>query len=339
MTRDNSGMAELPTPEAILAQRDVIDPLYLDSPSFRHPALDEALGLSCTLKLETLNPIRSFKGRGTEAAIAALRPKSARGIVTTSTGNYGQGIAWSARRRGLEATIVVPADANPLKVAAMRRLGAEVVHAARDQGAGKDLARDLASERGLALVVDGDYPEIAAGNGTIAQELTDTGLLPDVVVIQIGDGSLATGVGAWLKARSPSTRVIGVIASRAPSMLRSLEAGRPVGVPAATIADGMAIDVPVPVALELLPQCVDEFVAVDDDQIAAAVRLLMDTAGIIAEPSGAAGVAALMADRRFEGLDVVAVVTGSNLDPMTYRIEMNANGCAIESASPPVAGR
>jgi threonine dehydratase len=313
-------MAELPTPEAILAQRDVIDPVFLDSPVFRHPALDEALGLSCTLKLETLNPIRSFKGRGTEAAVAALRPKSARGIVTTSTGNYGQGIAWAARRRGLEATIVCPADANPLKVAAMRRLGAEVVFAAPEQGAGKDLARDLATERGLALVVDGDYPEIAAGNGTIAQELTDAGLHPDVVVIQVGDGSLATGVGAWLKARSPRTRIIGVIASGAPSMARSLEAGRPVDIPAATIADGMAIDRPVPVALELLPQCVDEFVEVDDNQIATAVRLLMDTAGVLAEPSGATGVAALMADPRFAGLDVAAVVTGSNLDPAVYRL-------------------
>jgi threonine dehydratase len=108
------------------------------------------------------------------------------------------------------------------------------------------------------------------------------------------------------------------MASGAPSMLRSLEAGQPVEVQAATIADGMAIDLPIATALELLPQTVDEFVVVDDAQITAAVRLLMDTCGVVAEPSGAAGVAALMMHDRFRGLSVAAVVTGSNLDPAIY---------------------
>src|SRR6187200_1843998 len=109
-------MAELPTPELVLAQRGVIDPVFLGSPIFRHPALDEALGMTCTLKVETLNPIRSFKGRGTEAVVAALGKDAPNGVITTSTGNFGQGIAWAARRRGIKATILVPFNANPMKV-------------------------------------------------------------------------------------------------------------------------------------------------------------------------------------------------------------------------------
>jgi len=311
-------MAELPTADEVLAQRDVIDPVFLNSPLVRQPALDEALGMSCTLKIETLNPIRSFKGRGTEAVVAAIGSQAANGVITTSTGNFGQGIAWAARRRGIAATIVCPYNANPMKVAAMRRLGAGVIVADESEGDGKRLAPRLASERGLVFIEDGRHTEIAAGNGTIAQEITAAGVFPDVLVIQVGDGSLATGVGAWIKAKSPRTRVIGVVASGAPSMLQSLDAGRPLEIEATTIADGMAIDLPIPVALDLLPRVVDEFVVVTDDQIAAATRLLVDAAGVVAEPSGAAGVAALQVRVDLRGGHVVAVITGSNLDPQLY---------------------
>ncbi len=311
-------MAELPTTDEILAKRDVIDPVFLNSPLLRHPALDEALGMACTLKIETLNPIRSFKGRGTEAVVAAIGNHAAKGAITTSTGNFGQGIAWAARRRGIAATIVCPHNANPMKVAAMRRLGADVIVADESEGDGKRLAPRLASERGLVFIEDGRHREIAAGNGTIAQEITDAGVFPDVVAIQIGDGSLAEGVGAWLKYASPKTRIVGVLASGAPAMQKSMEAGRPVEIEATTIADGMAIDLPIPVALDLLPRVVDEFVVVTDEQIAAATRLLMDAAGVVAEPSGAAGVAALHVREDLRGSHVVAVITGSNLDPALY---------------------
>src|SRR5688572_13195698 len=150
-------MAELPTADEVLAQRDVIDPVFLNSPLLCHPALDEALGMSCTLKIETLNPIRSFKGRGTEAVVAAIGNQAANGVITTSTGNFGQGIAWAARRRGIAATIVCPYNANPLKVAAMRRLGADVFVANESEGDGKRLAPRLASERGLVFIEDGRH--------------------------------------------------------------------------------------------------------------------------------------------------------------------------------------
>ena len=139
-------MSPLLTTDEILATRGVIDPVFLDSPSMRHPALDDVLGCAVTLKVETLNPIRSFKGRGTEAVLAALAPRPA-AVVTASSGNFGQGVAWAARRRGIAATVFAPADANPLKLEAMQRLGAFVhlVERGRDES---DAAREAANGPG-----------------------------------------------------------------------------------------------------------------------------------------------------------------------------------------------
>jgi len=285
----------------------------------RHPALDEALGCAVTLKIETLNPIRSFKGRGTCAVMAALAPRPA-AVVTASTGNFGQGIAWAARRHGMAATIYVPAGANPLKVAAMRRLGA-VVHQVAEGVDEADAAREAAGRSGAVFIEDGAHVEIAAGAGTIAQEITAAGVRPDLFLIQIGDGALATGVGSWLRATLPGARVVGVTARNAPAMADSLAAGKPLERPAATIADGMAITRPVDGALEEVAAAVDEIVPVTEEGMLAAIRLLASHAGVLAEPAGAAGIAALMEHReRFLGASVVSIVTGSNVSPGVLKL-------------------
>ena len=310
-----TAMSSLLTTAEILAARDVIDPVFLDSPAMRHHALDDALGCAVTLKVETLNPIRSFKGRGTEAVLAALAPRPA-AVVTASSGNFGQGVAWAARRRGIAATVFAPADANPLKVAAMQRLGASVhlVERGRDES---DAAREAADgPEAPTLVEDGAHREIAAGAGTIAQELTAAGVRPDVMLVQIGDGALVAGVGSWLRAASPRTRIIGVTARDSPAMAESVAAGRPIERPAHTIADGLSITRPIADALELVRAAVDEILAVGDEALIAAMRLLIEKAGLVAEPSGAAGVAALLVHgERFRGAAVGVIVTGSNLDP------------------------
>lgn len=301
------------TPQQILAARAAIDPVFLDSPAMRHGALDEALGCACLLKVETLNPIRSFKGRGTEAVVAALEPRPA-AVVATSSGNFGQGLARAAARRGIAATILAPAWANPLKLEAMRRLGATVRLADPEDGAGKDLARRIAAETGALFVEDGGHPVISAGAGTIAQELA--GHEFDDVIVQIGDGALATGIGSWFKAHAPEVRIVGVVARGAPAMAQSFAAGRAIDTPGTdTIADGMAISRPVPSAVAQLRACVDEILLVDDGAILDAARLLLRTAGVMAEPSGAAGLAAMLTNRdRFAGRRVATVITGSNLD-------------------------
>ena len=307
-------MATLLTADEIVATRGVIDPVFLDTPLMRHTALDDALGCAVTLKIETLNPIRSFKGRGTEAVLSALAPRPP-AVVAASTGNFGQGIAWTAKRRGLAATIYVPDGANPQKVEAMRRLGAvvHVVEPGRDEA---DAAREAAQETGAPFIEDGAYHEIAAGAGTIAQEMTAAGLRADVVLVQIGDGALVTGIGSWLKATSPGVRVVGVTARGAPAMADSVEAGGPVERRADTIADGLSITRPVATAVEQVAAAIDEILPVSDDMMLAAMRLLAERAGVLAEPSGAAGIAALMERRaHFRGAAVVSVITGSNIDP------------------------
>ena len=303
------------TPQQILAARAAIDPVFLDSPAMRHGALDEALGCACLLKVETLNPIRSFKGRGTEAVLAALGPRPA-AVVATSSGNFGQGLARAAARRGIAATILAPAWANPLKLEAMRRLGATVRLVGADDGAGKDMARQIAAETGALFVEDGGHPVIAAGAGVIAQELTAAGHAVDDIVVQIGDGALATGIGSWFKAQDPAVRIVGVVARGAPAMAQSFAAGRAIDTAETdTIADGMAIARPVPSAVDQLRAVVDEILMVDDNTILAAARLLLRSAGVLSEPSGAAGLAAIVANQaRFAGRRVATVVTGSNLD-------------------------
>jgi threonine dehydratase len=256
-------MPTLLTPDEIMATRAAIDPVFLDSPLMRHPALDAALGCAVMLKIETLNPIRSFKGRGTEAVLSALAPRPL-AVVAASSGNFGQGIAWAARRRGIAATIYAPDGANPQKVEAMRRLGAVVhlVEAGRDEA---DAAREAAQETGAPFIEDGAYRQIAAGAGTIAQEMTAADLRPDVVLVQIGDGALVTGIGSWLKATSPGVHVVGVTARGAPAIAHSVETGRPVERPADTIADGLSITTPVSGAVEQVAAAVKEILPVSDD--------------------------------------------------------------------------
>lgn len=315
MTASDPGPRGLPTTAAMLATRAHIDPVFLDTPVMRHQGLDEALGCAVTLKLETLNPIRSFKGRGTEALLAVLPPDTS-GVVATSTGNFGQGLTWAAIRRGIPSTIVVPAGTSALKMAAMRRLGATVHEVAPAEGNGKATARQMAADSGHLLIEDGLHAEIDAGAGTIAQELTDTGIEPELLLIQVGDGALAGGVGAWTRERSPRTRIVGLVASRAPSLARSIEADRDLDAPVETIAEGMAVSHPVPGAVARLRQVLDEVVLVSDDAMLRAMRLLAEAAGVIAEPAGAAGIAAILADpERYRGRGVVTIITGSNVDP------------------------
>jgi threonine dehydratase len=286
----------------------------------RQTSLDAALGCTLTLKVETLNPIRSFKGRGTEALFAALKQKP-KSVVATSTGNFGQGVSRAAARRGIAATILAPEGANPLKLAAMERLGGTVRLVPAAEGDGKETAARLAKETGAMLIEDGAHREIAAGAGVIALELTEAGVVPEVLVIQLGDGALAAGIGSWLRARSPKTRIVGVVASGAPAMMHSLAQGRVIETARVeTIADGMAIRAPIAASVEMLKHCIDDVVAVDDSAIVEAAQLLLRATGVLVEPSGAAGIAAIATHRdRFAGRSIAGVLTGSNLAPEFQR--------------------
>ncbi|HEY7208577.1 MAG TPA: pyridoxal-phosphate dependent enzyme, partial [Gaiellaceae bacterium] len=225
----------------IEAAVDQIDPVFLRTPQFLDKRLSSELGREVVVKVETLNPIGSFKGRGTSVLARELDP--GRTWVCSTAGNFGQGLAYAARERGAAVEVFVSAAAPPAKVTRMRALGARVEIRDRPGAAARDHAAE-SDER--LLVVDGLHTATAEGAGTIGIELAAAGEL-DTVVVQVGDGALISGVACWLKEAAPRTRIVGVCASGAPAMARSFEARRPVTVEGAgTIAAALAITEPVP---------------------------------------------------------------------------------------------
>jgi threonine dehydratase len=310
-------MAEDPTPfpARIEEAAGLIDPLFLDTPLIRSEALDRALGCEIRLKVETLTPIRSFKGRGASYLLHRLGAAARSGVVCASAGNFGQGIAHAARSRGVSATVFAAVNANPLKVDAMRGFGAEVRLEGHDFDAAKAAACAFADATGCVFVEDGLHPAIAEGAGTIARELETAGALGDAVLVPLGNGSLVNGVGAWIKARRPATRVIAVVAAGAPAMAASWREGRVVEtVQAETIADGVAVRKPVPEALAVMRATVDDVRMVDDASIVQAMRLAFGTLGLVVEPAGAIGLAALLADPELgRGGSVSTVLCGGNV--------------------------
>jgi threonine dehydratase len=307
----------LPAPDGIEQAARAVDPVFTGTSVANADDLAKALGVRrAVVKDETRNPIRSFKGRGADWFMTRLDAADTEPLVTASAGNFGQGLAYAARSRGRELTVFAARTASPVKVEAMRRLGARVRLAGDDFDAAKAAAVAYVRNGGGRLVVDGDDPYIAEGAGTLAWELTRQVADPlDAVLVPLGNGALAGGAGIWLRHAWPGTRVIAVAAEGAPAMARSWYAHDVVRTPGVdTIADGIAVRVPVPYALSVMRQAVDEVVLVSDEAIVAAMRLLSGTLGLVAEPAGAAGLAAVLAaPAAFAGLSVGTVVCGANL--------------------------
>ena len=315
------------TVDNIHAAAEVIQPIFLDSPQFVSAPLSREFGCELTLKVETFNPLGSFKGRGTDFFLSRYRNIDAP-IVCASAGNFGQGIAYCARQRGISAIVFAAENANPLKVERMRSFGAHVELRGRDFDDAKSHARNFAAEKGYTFVEDGREPAIAEGAGTIALEIERFRRghgLPEYqfALVSLGNGALLAGMAAWLKEYSPGTRVIGVCAAQAPAMALSLSSPRSTPVitdSAATIADGIAVRVPVPEALEELHGRIDEVITVSEDSLIAAMRLLFQNHGLVSEPAGAAGLAALVeSSDRFKGSRIVTPICGSNITPEQMR--------------------
>jgi threonine dehydratase len=300
----------------IADDRHLIPPTFLGSALRTSRELDRHLGMSVWLKDETDNPIRSFKGRGTSLFVARdLNERST--LVAASAGNFGQGLAFAAIEAGHRVVVFAAETASPVKINAMRRLGAEVILHGADLDAAKSEARAFAQEHSFRFVEDGAEPAIAEGAGTIALEITEVVPELDAVYIPLGNGALATGIGCWFKHHSPPTRVIAVASEGAPCMAHSFAAGRPVGTDTvATIADGIAVRDPVPFALACMRDTIDEVVLVSDETILETMRLVHRTLDRIVEPAGASGLAGLVARRPdYPGARVATVLCGANLTP------------------------
>lgn len=268
------------------------------------------------LKLENLQVTGSFKARGAFNHALALRDQCERGIITASSGNHGQAVAYVAKTLGLRAVVVVPEDVVSAKAAAIVAYGAELIRHGRYSEERVAFAKELAAQRGLHYVPPFDDPLIIAGQGTAGLELVEQCPHVEVVVVPVSGGGLISGIATAVKELRPKTRVIGAEPAGADRFARSRAAGRPVTLDRAdTIADGLRVLAPGRLTWQVTSRYVDEFVGIDDREILAALRSLLLDARVVAEPSGSAGVACAM-QLGLTGATAVAIVSGGNVDPV-----------------------
>lgn len=269
------------------------------------------------LKLENLQKTGSFKIRGAFNKMCRLgEEEKARGVVTASAGNHAQGVAYAAARAGIEATVVMPESAPMAKVEATRGYGARVVLAGRGYDEAHEEALRLCEETGATYIHGFDDADIVAGQATLGLEILEQ--LPDVevIVVPVGGGGLASGVAFIVKSLRPEVKVFGVQASGAASTYRSFQAGTRVELPRVeTFADGIAVRRPGRLTFDLMRRYLDGVVAVDDEEIARAVLLLLERSKIVVEGAGAVGLAALLEGRlAFSERRVAVVLSGGNID-------------------------
>ncbi len=305
-------LADIEAARVLLA--DVIRPTPLEFSR----ALSQRVGGDVHLKLENLQRAGSFKIRGAYTRIAGLSDaERARGVVAASAGNHAQGVALAAQLLGAHATVYMPAGAPIPKVQATRGYGAEVAFHGHTVDECLVAAREHAARTGAVLIHPFDHVDVVAGQGTCGLEILEQ--CPDVrtVLVCTGGGGLLAGIATAVKAVRPDVRVVGVQAGDAAAYPASLAAGRPVPLERMrTMADGIAVGCPGEVPFALVQALVDDVVTVDEDLLARAMLFLMERAKQVAEPAGAAGVAALLDHPTDFEPPVVAVVSGGNIDPL-----------------------
>lgn len=276
--------------------------------------------LGAYLKLESLQPTGAFKLRGAFNAVRRLSPGARdRGVITYSSGNHGQAVAFAARHFEVRAVVVMPASAPAVKSDGVRRWGGEVVFAGLTSDERHHCAEQLATREGLAMVPPFDHPDVIAGQATLGLELAEQLSELRSVVVPVGGGGLLAGIVAGLAAAGSAAEVWGVEPAGAPKLSRALQAGHPVRLASATsVADGL-----LPLALGELPwetlqahaECLRGVVMVDDDSIRRAMQFLKARSSLTVEPSGAATTAALQSGQLQPPTPAVLVVSGGNLDP------------------------
>lgn len=279
-------------------------------------AFTQKAGCHVHIKVESIQPIRAFKVRGALTKIMRLHPeKGSAGVITASAGNHGQGVAYAAAVFKIPATVYVPETANQLKVEAIRRLGATVVLSGRNYNDAYLEAMRHQSESGATFVHAFNDPDVIAGQGTIGVELLRDLEDFDTVLVPIGGGGLIGGISLYLKEARPKVRVIGVEPVGADGMRRSLQAGKVVTLDRVdTIADGLAASAPGKLTLELAQRYVDEVVLVQETEMLRAIRLLFEWEHLLAEPAGAAALAALLYHYSpAPNEKVVVILSGANV--------------------------
>ncbi|HEV2777561.1 MAG TPA: pyridoxal-phosphate dependent enzyme [Solirubrobacteraceae bacterium] len=288
------------------------------TPVVRSRTLDDRLQARISLKAEGFQRVGAFKFRGAYNAVATLTAAGpVRGVCAASSGNHAQALALSARLCSTRATILMPHDAPAAKRAATEGYGAEVIGFDRYADDRYALQAQLAADRGLTIVPAYDDRRVIAGQGTVALELLeDAGEALDLLVVPVGGGGLISGCAIAVAALSPATRVIGVEPRASDDVARSKRSGRRERVTGGpTIADGQQLTTPGELTWPIIDRLVDDVVTVSDDEIVVAMALLFERCKLVAEPSGASALAALLAGRiPVAGLRVGVVLSGANID-------------------------
>jgi threonine dehydratase len=291
------------------------------TPVFRSRTLDDLVGAQVVLKAENLQRAGAFKFRGAFNAVSRLEPDQLRqGVLSYSSGNHAQAIALAARLHDAPAVVVMPADAPASKRAATEGYGAEVVGYDRYGGNREDIGRRLAGERGLTVIPPYDHPHVIAGQGTVAMELLEEAGPLDAIVVPVSGGGLAAGTATIAAALAPGIEVHGVEPEAGDDTRRSLEAGERLALPVPrTIADGLATPMPGELTFPINQELLAGVTTVSDADIVEAMRLLFERMKLVAEPSGAVALAALLSGRlELRDLRVGVVISGGNVDPARF---------------------
>lgn len=316
-------MAKLPVSfEDVIRARERIADYLPRTPLYEYPGLSKLLGFTFHIKHENHQPVGAFKVRGGVNLVSQLSEEERhRGVLCATRGNHGLSVAYSAKLFGVKAVIVVPEGNNPEKNAAMEDLGAELVVHGKDFDEAVVKAEELKRERGYRYIHSANEPMLIAGVGTYALEIFETLSAIDAIIVPIGLGSGISGVSIVAKKVSPTTRIIGVQAEKAPAVCQSWREKRVVTTESAdTIADGLATRVPAPTTLEIINRYVDEIVLLSEQEIIDGVGIVLRETHNLAEGAGAAATAAAYKLRgELRGQKVVGVLSGGNIDRATLR--------------------
>jgi threonine dehydratase len=307
--------------EALRAAAQGLEGIVVHTPLIESPQLTDRVGVPVALKCEQLQPIGAFKIRGAYTAISRIPAESrAHGVITYSSGNHGQAVAFAARLLGIRSVIVMPERAPAIKVEGVKRLGGEVVIAGNSSTVRYEKALALAREQNLALVPPYESLDVIAGQGTCGLEILEANPAVETILVPVGGGGLIAGIAAAVAALKPSVQVVAVEPVGAAKLARALEAGHPVQLDQTqSLADGLLPTSVGEIPFAVMRGVVRRAVQVAEDEIAAGVRFLFHQAGLSVEPSGAVTTAALLSGRVRPSGPTVAVVSGGNIDPDLFQ--------------------
>lgn len=313
----------LPAFADVLAARDVIRPYLLRTPTLRYPLLDRLLDAKVYVKHENHLPTGAFKVRGGINLVSQLDDGARRrGVLAVSSGNHGQSIAYASHLFGVKATVVMFGTPNPIKREAIESWGATVLAHGKNSGEARLFGEQLSTQHGYRNISACDEPELIAGVGTCTVEIIED--VPDVemIFVPIGGGSSAAGACLAVEGVKPSIEIIGVGASRAPaSYLTWKNRTRTEAEVEPTIAEGLAVNEPFMLPQQILWERLNDFLTVDDEQLAHAVRLYLEKVRTLVEPAGAAALAgALSIAEKVRGKTIVLIASGANISPDHLRL-------------------